>query len=150
MNKNRVAEASDFEYVLYKTLGKKHLVVKSYFCGTLDKMQWQQPSNQSSSGRSRFSDYHSELVQLQCFLLNWKTITTCFEHQIFHNYLNNNFCVPNSSYKQSRLLSEQESITRFFVLITKTLKRSSPVESIFNFTFGMQSTAQSSTKIGHR
>ena len=40
MNKNRAAEATDFEYLLYKTLSKRHFVVKSYFYGTLGKMQW--------------------------------------------------------------------------------------------------------------
>ena len=39
MNKNQAAEATDFEYPLYKTLSKKHLVVKSYFYGTLGKMR---------------------------------------------------------------------------------------------------------------
>ena len=39
MNKNRAAEATDFEYLLYKTLNKKHLVVKSYCYGTLGKMR---------------------------------------------------------------------------------------------------------------
>ena len=50
MNKNRAAEATDFEYLLYKTLGKKYLVVKSYFFGTLGKVQWRRLSDQSSSG----------------------------------------------------------------------------------------------------
>ena len=49
MNKNWVAETTDFEYLLYKTFGKRHLVVKSYFYGTLGKMQLRWLSNQSSS-----------------------------------------------------------------------------------------------------
>ena len=45
MNKNRPAEATDFEYLLYKTLSKRHLVVKSYFYGTLGKIWWCQLSD---------------------------------------------------------------------------------------------------------
>ena len=39
MNKSQAAEAADFEYLLYKTLSKRHLIVKSYFYGTLFKMR---------------------------------------------------------------------------------------------------------------
>ena len=37
MNKNWAAEVTDFEYLLYRTLSKMYLVVKSYFYDTLDK-----------------------------------------------------------------------------------------------------------------
>ena len=55
-------------------------------------------------------------------LLNLKTISTCFEHDIFHNNLKNNVYGQVFSYKYYRLLPKQESITDFFVGITSPPK----------------------------
>ena len=65
MNKNRAAKATDFEYLLYKTLGKKYLVVKSYFFGTLSKMQWRRLSDQSSSGVLLVENVVSERITIR-------------------------------------------------------------------------------------
>ena len=49
MSKNRTAEATDFEYLLYKTLSTRHLLVKSYLYDTLGEMRRQRLPDKSSS-----------------------------------------------------------------------------------------------------
>ena len=61
----------------------------------------------------RFSDSDSE--QIWSLLLKLKTISTCFEHDSFHNSLKDNIYEQFYIKKYSRLLPKKESITNFFV-----------------------------------
>ena len=62
-----------------------------------------------------------------------KTITTCFEHDIFHNDLKSNVYAQVYPYKYYRLLTKYEFITEFFVGINSPPKSwLSLVESLFN------------------
>ena len=84
--------------------------------------------------------YRSRLrasLVIESFLLKLKTITTCFEQDIFHNNLKDNVYGQIYYQKYSQLVPKYEFITDFFVGIissTKNFNKLLLVESFFNIT----------------